>query len=207
MGLGYYLLDEGSNNRLEIDSTVKFVNGANIIFRGNNNQLIIKKGCLLENIGIVFTGSNHTLIMEKQSELHGGNIFYENDDNFVHIGERTQIWAGFQIIAGEPNRQVIIGSDCLFSWSVRMRTTDGHSIWNMMDNERINRGKSIHIGNNVWFGESIQILKGTYIDNNTMVGTGSVLTGKKYPPNCVIAGNPAKVIKSNVYWKVLREDT
>ena len=38
------------------------------------------------------------------------------------------------------------------------------------------------------------ILKGTTIGNNCVVGAGSVVHGT-FGDNCVIAGNPAKVIK------------
>lgn len=38
------------------------------------------------------------------------------------------------------------------------------------------------------------ILKGTVIGNNCVIGAGSVVHGK-FEDNCVIAGNPAKVIK------------
>lgn len=54
----------------------------------------------------------------------------------------------------------------------------------------------VKIGNNCFIGMNTTILKGTVIGDNVVVGAGSVLTGKEYPPNCVIAGNPAKVICS-----------
>lgn len=40
------------------------------------------------------------------------------------------------------------------------------------------------------------ILKGTTIGNNTIIGAGSVVTGGGYPSDCVLAGNPARVICS-----------
>ena len=55
----------------------------------------------------------------------------------------------------------------------------------------------VKIGNNCFIGMNTTILKGTVIGDNVIVGAGSVLTGKEYPPNCVIAGNPAKVIKQD----------
>lgn len=38
------------------------------------------------------------------------------------------------------------------------------------------------------------ILKGTKIGNNVVVGAGSVVNGS-FPDNCIIAGNPAKIVK------------
>lgn len=53
--------------------------------------------------------------------------------------------------------------------------------------------KSISIGNNCWIGESVAILSSS-IGDNVIVGAGSVVT-KDFPSNCIVAGNPAKIIR------------
>jgi len=50
------------------------------------------------------------------------------------------------------------------------------------------------IGNNVKLGASVTIIGGVTIGNNVIVGAGSVVV-KNIPDNCVVAGNPAKIIK------------
>ena len=54
--------------------------------------------------------------------------------------------------------------------------------------------KPIEIGENVFIGCNCIILKGTKLGNNCVVGAGSVVSGE-FEDNCVIAGNPAKVIR------------
>ena len=55
--------------------------------------------------------------------------------------------------------------------------------------------KDVIIGNDCWIGINSSILPGTVLGNHTIVGAGSVVT-KSFPDgNCIIAGNPAKVIK------------
>ena len=54
--------------------------------------------------------------------------------------------------------------------------------------------KPVEIGENVFIGCNCIILKGSKIGNNCVVGAGSVVSGQ-FEDNCVIAGNPAKVIK------------
>ena len=60
----------------------------------------------------------------------------------------------------------------------------------------IGKVKPIVIGRNVWIGNNVMILKGTEIGDNSVIGAGAVITGGKFPSNVVIAGNPAKVVKS-----------
>jgi acetyltransferase-like isoleucine patch superfamily enzyme len=50
------------------------------------------------------------------------------------------------------------------------------------------------IKNNVWIGEGVAILPGVTIGENSIIGANSVVT-KCFPNNCVLAGNPAKVLK------------
>ncbi|MBV6478482.1 MAG: dTDP-3-amino-3,6-dideoxy-alpha-D-galactopyranose 3-N-acetyltransferase [Ignavibacteria bacterium] len=51
-----------------------------------------------------------------------------------------------------------------------------------------------HVKKGASVGSSATILCGITIGENAIVGAGSVVT-KDVPPNCVVAGNPAKVIK------------
>lgn len=50
------------------------------------------------------------------------------------------------------------------------------------------------IGDNVELGANVTIIGKIHIGNNVTIGAGSVVV-KDVPDNCVIAGNPAKVIK------------
>lgn len=55
-------------------------------------------------------------------------------------------------------------------------------------------GKNPIIGDNVSLGANVTIIGGIRIGNNVKVGAGSVVV-KDVPDNCVVAGNPAKIIK------------
>jgi len=50
------------------------------------------------------------------------------------------------------------------------------------------------IGNNVSLGCNVTIIGGVHIGDNVTVGAGSVVV-KNIPDNCVVAGNPAKIIR------------
>lgn len=61
-------------------------------------------------------------------------------------------------------------------------------------NEQYTRRLPIVIGDDCFIGMNSIILKGTTLGNNVIVGAGSVVHGS-FPDNCIIAGNPAKLIK------------
>ena len=51
------------------------------------------------------------------------------------------------------------------------------------------------VKNNAWIGSRALILKGVSIGTNSVVGAMSVVT-RNVPDNCVVAGNPARLVKS-----------
>ena len=55
-------------------------------------------------------------------------------------------------------------------------------------------GRRPRIGNNVTLGCHVAIIGDVTIGNNVTVGAGSIVV-KDIPDNCVVAGNPAKIIK------------
>ena len=55
----------------------------------------------------------------------------------------------------------------------------------------------IKIGENVWIGQNSRICKGVEIGDNSIVAANSVVT-KSVPANCIVAGNPAKVVKTDI---------
>jgi acetyltransferase-like isoleucine patch superfamily enzyme len=54
-----------------------------------------------------------------------------------------------------------------------------------------------YIGNNCFIGIRAFIMPGVKIGNEVIVGSMSVVT-KDVPSNCIVAGNPAKIIKTGI---------
>lgn len=55
-------------------------------------------------------------------------------------------------------------------------------------------GKPVRIGRNVWLGGDVKLLGGVSIGDNTIIGTGSVVT-KSIPANTIAVGNPCKILR------------
>lgn len=104
----------------------------------------------------------------------------------VSIGDRTEIHVG---------QGVSIGNNTLISWDCCIMDRDYHAI--SSDKEKI---APIQIGENVLIGCRSLILKGVSIGDGVVIAAGSVVT-KDVPNNCIVAGNPARIIKQNIIWK------
>lgn len=94
--------------------------------------------------------------------------------------------------------EIVIGEKCLFSNNIEIHTSDYHRI--MVNGKQTNQTQNIVIGSHCWIGLQCLILKGTFIADNCIVGAKSLCNKRYESPNSIIAGNPARIIKSDVNW-------
>jgi acetyltransferase-like isoleucine patch superfamily enzyme len=85
-------------------------------------------------------------------------------------------------------------------FDIEIRTGDSHSILDMSGN-RINPSSNVVIGNHVWVGSRVIILKGAQISDFSIIGAGSIVSGEFPDTNVILAGVPAKIVKDNINWK------
>ena len=116
----------------------------------------------------------------------------------VSVGAGTT-FVSADIRVREDNVNISIGEDCQFSEKIFIWASDTHTITDM-DGNVTNFGKYVTIGNHVWVGYGATICKNTKIADGCIIGTGAVVSGTFDKPNCVIAGNPARVVKENAKW-------
>lgn len=93
-------------------------------------------------------------------------------------------------------RRIVIGKGAKISHDVTLIDGDGH----IMEYENYEPKKPIIIKEHVWIGTKATILKGVTIGEGAVVAAGSVVT-KDVPSHCLVAGNPARVIKENITWR------
>lgn len=170
------------------------------------------KNLLLKGIPIIFNKGGARLKI-------GSNVTIKSSflSNLVGLYSRTIIVtrAPGAIIGIEDNvgisgatiyarKGIYIGENTCIGGNVKILDNDFHPI----DTEERRRllqdvhggdsevvpSKEIHIGKNCFIGCNSIILKGTILGDGCVVGAGAVVSGK-FKENCVIAGNPAKVIR------------
>lgn len=91
-------------------------------------------------------------------------------------------------------RAVTIGDGAIIAECLMM-DTDFHSVEpNRHEASAPVKAAPITIGRNVWIANKTILLRGVTIGDNSVVGAGSVVT-RDVPPNVVVAGNPARVVR------------
>lgn len=92
--------------------------------------------------------------------------------------------------------KVSIGNEVCISDQVIIKDCDNHVI----DDPSYRMAVPITICDHVWIGMRAVILKGVTIGDGAIVAAGAVVT-KDVPPNCLVGGVPARVLKENVNWR------
>lgn len=185
----------------KITSKNAFIFKTHIKIRGKGNEIGFSEKSYLSNCSIEIFGHNNSILISKNCRLTRVELHIEDNNNQILIDEKTTI-EGKSHFACIEGTKIRIGSDCMFSKNITFRTGDSHSITDLEGN-RINPSKDINIGNHVWIGNNVIVTKGVSINDNCIVGTGSIITSTFDDSNIIIAGSPAKKVKEKVYW--LRE--
>ncbi len=184
---------------------VKFINKSPLarcckFVRGYNNTVNIGKGCRLYKTLFRIVGNNNIIeIGDNVSIAPGGSIWTEGNNCRIKISDNCSFRGSLQIIAQEDNSQIFIGNDCMFSNHIIVQTSDSHAIYEVASMSRTNPAKNISIGNHVWVGPGCRILRGTIIGDNSIIGSGSIVT-KEIPNNVTAVGVPAKVVREGITW-------
>lgn len=190
--------DRGENNVLVNNGLV--LKKCKIEFFGNDNIVIIGNKSKVKNVHIKIEGNNHKIEIGENCILNKSNLWVEDNNCKIIIGNKTTT-EGVHFGAVENNSKIIIGEDCMFAHGIELITTDSHSIIDLNTNTRINRAKDIKIGNHVWIGAYVKILKGVAISDNTVVGTGTILSKSYKENNVIIAGVPGIIVRDKITWK------
>lgn len=197
---GLIIEDSGENNTVNIEDGSVF-RGCKIMLKGNNNIITLGKALLYKSLVVNFKGNNKQFSV-KPSNKNINNVKFTSirgNNQIFTIGENFSC-GGIEVQMNDGDEKFTIGDGGLFSWGIKVRTSDGHSVVDMTTNKAINLPKDVHIGDRVWVSEDVSFLKGAQIPADCVVGSRAVVTKAFSQSNCVIAGFPAKVVKDNIRW-------
>lgn len=156
--------------------------GIPIVVKDKNANIIIGTNCHIRS------GFLTNLVGLSQR-----SIICARDEAVIKIGNGVGM-SGVTIYAREA---ITIGDRCVIGGNVKILDNDFHPADpNLrLENPCANYGtKPIIVGKNVFIGCNSLILKGVTIGDNSVVGAGSVVCNS-VPENCIVAGNPARIVK------------
>jgi len=114
------------------------------------------------------------------------------EESHIHFGTNVNINNGFSIIS---EKKILIANDVLIGFNCHIIDSDFHNLEIDKRNETDPLASGVFIEKNVFIGNNVSILKGVTIGENSVVASGSIVT-KSCPENVVIAGVPAKVVRT-----------
>ncbi|MBS1615276.1 MAG: acyltransferase [Bacteroidetes bacterium] len=120
---------------------------------------------------------HHTATIHCPEGLSKGIGTYPGDSPGVYINASNGIYVGDFSNLG-PNVGLISGNH------------------DPLDNEVMLPARSIHIGSFCWLGMGAVVLPGVRLGNFTVVGAGAIVTHSFEEGHCVLAGNPARIIRT-----------
>ncbi|SDL77074.1 acyltransferase [Chryseobacterium taihuense] len=191
------LIDEGGG-KISIESPfLKFK-----IKKDTNSKLIVKGKLSIEpylfgtGTTTILLGQNATLSINGDFSVGNNVKLLASPGATLTIGGKflesgSGITADTQILC---NKKITIGRDFLCAWGVLISDSDWHTIGGQ------SHQVDVSIGDHVWIANNSSVLKGSVIGDNCIVAGQTKIINKTYAPNSLIAGIPAKVVKSDVEW-------
>jgi len=143
------------------------------ILATGKGQLAIGSGCII--------GSDFRLYCKEKIELGNQVLISWN----VFICD----YDAHPIDPEERSIQMQYMQQAFFPSPVRQKVTD-----EIANYKPAHVTSPVLIGDNVWIGANVIILKGVHIGAGSVVAAGAVVT-KDIPARCIVAGNPARVVK------------
>ena len=102
--------------------------------------------------------------------------------------------SGFSGTVISAAKSITIGDNVLSGANVTITDTDWHHIDRSMEGKEDAPCAPVTIGNNVWLGMGVTILKGVKVGNNSVIAVNSIVN-RDIPESVLAGGQPAKILK------------
>lgn len=150
---------------------------------------------IADHQGLINIERGSKLIIEGKARFAQGIRLWIENGASIKIGDNFYCNKNCLFRASDD---ISIGKDVLMGWDIEMNTTDGHSL-KIDDQLKQNHGP-IAISDNVWIGSHVIVSKNVAISEGSVVAQRSLVISKFVSPKVLIAGSPAKEIKSGIKW-------
>ena len=177
-----YLFKRATISKEQDSSFCKRSSSVSLIDGSTPNDIIIGKKVWM--FGHLNSQSGGKIIMGDYSKIGGGCSIDAVES--ITIGKYTAIAVNVHI--SDNNNHPV---NPHYRKYMRICGDDDSRLWKHSSHA------PVVIGENCWIGRNVSIMKGVTIGDNCVIAANSVVT-KSIPANCIAAGNPAKVVKTNI---------
>ncbi len=176
------------------------VAGLSITITGNANTVIVELPSKFISTSIVMNGdNNYCSIKPTRHRFIRHTSFGMENGGIITVGSGISVYRNLNVVA-KSGRRVDIGNECMFARDIIIRNNDGHTITDLLTGEILNAPEDIKLHDKVWVGTRAMILKGSEIQEGSIVGAMALVNKKFDESNIIIAGVPAKKIRGNICW-------
>ena len=184
-------------------------------FCAQHRQSLELRGTVSPNLRLMDFRAEPGAKLELESgvvtERQRGNKIWLQRDGRSRLGQtvwlsteqgenRLRVFPGAQIEIGprglingamiQAKSRIQIGSDCLIGFGARVIDADLHDL----DSEHRERIEPVRIGDRVWLGAGVMVLRGVSIGSDVVVGAGSIVT-RDLPSQVLALGSPARPVR------------
>jgi maltose O-acetyltransferase len=171
-------------------------------YRALATNFPVTAGRVLVNQPVLFLGSGEILLGDRvQFGWPASPLFYTGYCHVESSGPAARIELGDRVefnnnaMLKSEGAGIRVGRDGLFGANVEIFDTDFHELHPQRRRGGTPRMAPVDIGDNVFVGMSVKILKGVTIGADSVIGAGAVVTST-IPAGVVAAGNPARVLRA-----------
>lgn len=185
------------HNQIEIAEDVLRDFRGNVVVNGKGNRVGIGRPQVCSDIYVevsgdgfvdigkdcILTGQHVRLFVPGKIIIGSGCAF--NGVSYLHMHESATIQ---------------LGKNCLIAGGVSFSASHVHKILDKKTGARLNPPGDVIIGDHVWVSADATLWPGANIGNDSVVGRDAYVA-KAFPPNCIVAGTPGRVIREGITWE------
>lgn len=210
----------GNHNRIRIEPKLRCPHGVHWHVSGDHNSIVIGAGFRNQSVrDWRVEGDRNSIVVGGDVRLFShGSIDIRGDRNRVRIGDNADVAPGIEMHSHDSvidigrdttmfgcwlrireRGRIEIGEDCMLSSGVSMASSDMHAMYDIETDRRVNPPGNIRLGDHVWLGQNVQVLKGVGIGNGSIIGARTVVS-RDVAENVAVAGQDGRVVREKVYW-------
>jgi len=164
------------------------------------HDVLIAVGAPMEWLSSLLVGGDRAIVfLDRQCVLTAGDIYCGADSQIVLHG--PVVATREAVLDARNGGSILVQGDQLWAAGVYVATDDMHRLADRRTGERLNPfGAHIWIGRHVWLCRDAVVTGHAEVGDGAVVAMRSVVRGQKVPSHAVVAGVPARTVRTDVEW-------